>query len=344
MFIRNCWYVAAFAEEVGSKPLARTIVGDPVVLFRMSNGSVVALEDRCCHRGLPLAHGEVQGDLIQCGYHGLTFDATGRCVRVPGQDRIPPSAKVTAYPVIEQDRLVWIWMGDPAKADPSQIIRYPWHGDPGWAYKGKRNHVHAHYQLIYDNLLDLTHVGYVHRSTIGGDPEAHSNAEMKTTRTDDSVGVIRWLRNSTPPPTYVKAVGFKGKVDRWIEIDFKLGAVIIYAGATDTGTGAYEGKRDGGLGLRTLHAITPETEGSTFYFWTAAHNFKVADAAVTQQVFEQIDTAFEEDRIIIESQHKRLQQQPERRLVDIASDVAAIQARRIIARRLEEEQRSSRPA
>jgi phenylpropionate dioxygenase-like ring-hydroxylating dioxygenase large terminal subunit len=301
MLIKNCWYVAAFAEEVESKPLGRTILSEPVALFRLGNGSVAALEDRCCHRGLPLVHGEVQGDLIQCGYHGLTFDAAGRCVRVPGQDRIPSAAKVKSYRVVEQDGLVWIWMGDEAKADSSQIIRYPWHTDPGWAYKGKRNYVQANYQLIYDNLLDLTHVGYVHRSTIGGDPEAHPNAEMKTTKTDDTVRVIRWLRNSTPPPTYVKAVGFKGKVDRWIEIDFTLGAVIIYAGATDAGTGAYEGKREGGLGLRTLHAVTPETEGSTFYFWTAAHNFKVGEPEVTQQVFEQIDTAFQEDRVIIES-------------------------------------------
>src|SRR5690606_16824905 len=148
--------------------------------------------------------------------------------------------------VVEQDGLVWIWMGDPALAEAGGIVRYPWHDHPQWAHKGRCNFINAPYQLLYDNLLDLTHVGYVHRHTIGGDPDSHSNAEMKTTPRENGVHVMRWLRNSTPPPTYVKAYGFKGKVDRWIEIDFTPGIVQIYAGAKDVDTGAYEGDRDDG--------------------------------------------------------------------------------------------------
>ncbi len=338
MFIRNTWYVAALAHEVQGVPLARTLLEEDIVLYRQGNGTVAALEDRCCHRGLPLAHGSVVGNDVQCGYHGLVFDASGQCVRVPGQERVPVKARVKTYPVVERDGLVWIWLGEPGLAEPDDIMPYPWHTDPGWAYRGKCNAVDAPYLLLYDNLLDLTHVGYVHRQTIGGDPESHSNAEMKVTPTDDGVHIIRWLRNSKPPPTYVQAYGFQGNVDRWIEINFVPGAVQIYAGAKDAGKGAYEGDRRDSLGLRTLHAVTPSTRTSTLYFWTAAHNFKVDQPAVTDQVYRQMAATFEEDKLILESQFQRLSQDPDRPLVDIASDVGAIQARRIIDRRLAREQ------
>jgi len=337
MFIRNSWYAAGLSHEITAQPLARTLLNEPIVLYRQEDGCVAALEDRCCHRGLPLVHGEVVGNTLQCGYHGLCFDRRGNCVRIPGQEKIPSKARVKSYPVAEKDNMIWIWMGDPALADAAQIIDYPWHGDPGWAFKGKCNTIDADYQLLYDNLMDLTHVGYVHKHTIGGDAESHSNAEMHTTRRENGVHVIRWLRNSVAPPTYARAFPFKGNVDRWIEIDFVPGAVQIYAGAKDVDTGAYEGDRDGGLGLRTLHAVTPSTENRTYYFWTVAHNFRVDQPAVTEQVFAQMDATFQEDKIILESQYRRLLEQPDRELVDIASDAGAIQARRVIAARLAQE-------
>src|SRR5690554_4497854 len=116
MFLKNTWYAAALAHEVKAQPLARTIIGEPIILFRQENGTVCALEDRCCHRGLPLAHGEVIGNNIQCGYHGLTFNGLGQCVKIPGQEKIPRNAKVKTFPVVEQDQMVWIWMGDPDQA------------------------------------------------------------------------------------------------------------------------------------------------------------------------------------------------------------------------------------
>ena len=309
MFLKNCWYVAAFAEELSSKPIARTLLNEPVVLFRQANGLPAALEDRCCHRGLPLAHGKLVPEGIQCGYHGLVFNAQGLCVRVPGQDTVPRAACVASYPVVERDALVWIWL------------------------------VAASYGLLVDNLLDLTHVGYVHGSTIGGQPDAHSNAEMKTSRTDNSVSVVRWLRNSLPPPTYVLAADFKGRVDRWIEIGFKPGLITINAGAKDAGTGAYEGNREGGFSLRSLHAVTPETESTTHYFWTIAHRVRAGMPELTERVYLEIVAAFAEDKIIIESQFARLQQRPLPPLIDIKSDAPAIQARRIIAIRMERERR-----
>lgn len=341
MFLKNCWYVAAFADELATKPLARTLLNEPVVLFRQLDGTPTALEDRCCHRGLPLAHGAVVPEGIQCGYHGLIFNAGGRCVRIPGQDNIPAAACVTSYPIHERDGLVWIWLGDPAKADTADIVRYPWHNEPGWAHKGKRNEVKARHGLVVDNLLDLTHVGYVHKSTIGGQPDAHSNAEMTTSRTDNSVSVLRWLRNSLPPPTYKLAAGFEGRVDRWTEIEFKPGVITIYAGAKDVGTGAYEGNREGGFYLRSLHAVTPETERTAHYFWTIAHLVRPGMPELTERVYQEIDAAFAEDKIIIEAQFARLEQRPEPRLLDIRTDGPSLQARRIIALRTEADSPSS---
>jgi phenylpropionate dioxygenase-like ring-hydroxylating dioxygenase large terminal subunit len=109
MFVRQRWYVAAWADEIApSGKLGRTFLGEPVLLYRVESGSISALEDRCCHRGLPLSHGCVRGEQIQCGYHGLTFDARGICVNVPGQERIPPAARVKRYEAVEQDKLIWI--------------------------------------------------------------------------------------------------------------------------------------------------------------------------------------------------------------------------------------------
>src|SRR5687768_10422806 len=115
MYLRNTWYIAAEPQELASRPLARTILERPVVVFRTASGKVVALDDRCPHRFAPLSLGHVAGERIQCGYHGAQFDASGACVHVPGQD-IVPRVKIASYPVVEKHGYVWIWMGDTAGA------------------------------------------------------------------------------------------------------------------------------------------------------------------------------------------------------------------------------------
>lgn len=131
MLLRNAWYIAAWADEIGDQPLARRICNEPIVLFRERTGRVGALVDRCCHRAAPLSMGSVVEEGIQCGYHGLVIDGSGRCVRIPGQTQIPPDARVRSYPAMEKDQMVWVWMGDPAKADMTKIADYPYHNDPG---------------------------------------------------------------------------------------------------------------------------------------------------------------------------------------------------------------------
>ena len=143
MFLRNYWYVAAADAEVGRKPFRRVILGEPVAVFRTEDGTPVAFEDRCAHRHLPLSMGKLIGDTLQCHYHGLRYDRTGVCVRVPGQDMIPPSARVRTYPVVQRYHWVWIWMGDPALADPAKITDFHWFDDPNWGAKSSYLHVKA---------------------------------------------------------------------------------------------------------------------------------------------------------------------------------------------------------
>ena len=338
MFLENYWYVAASDKEVGAKPLARTLLGEPVVLYRTGDGKIVALEDRCVHRHLPLSMGKLVGDHLQCHYHGLRYDRTGACVRVPGQDLIPPAAKIKSYPVVERYHWVWIWMGDPALADPAKITDFHWFDDPpNWGARSSYLHVNANWQLIVDNLLDLTHLAFVHETTIGNSALV-DNAAVKVTRAPNNVVVTRWIIDSPAPPTFVKAGGFTSNVDRWQIIDYVPPAFLRHdVGATPTGTGAPEGKRVGGIGMANLNAITPETEATSHYFWGQAHNWDVANGNLSDMLLAQITLAFNEDVAVFEAQQRTLDRIPNPPQVDINADTGVIQARRIIDRLREEE-------
>src|SRR5499427_2072715 len=338
MFLRNFWYVAAYDHEVGREPMGRTILGEPIVFFRKEDGAPVALENRCAHRHLPLSMGKLVGDHLQCHYHGLRYDSTGQCVKVPGQNAIPPSARVKTYPVVERHHWLWIWMGDPALADPDKITDFHWLDDPHWGAKGCYLHVKANWQLIVDNLLDLTHLAFVHETTIGN-AALVDNASVKVTRAPNNVVVTRWIIDAPAPPTFVKAGGFTTPVDRWQIIDFVPPAFLrLDVGCTPTGTGAPQGKRVGGITMRNLNAITPETETTTHYFWGQAHDFDVRNAGLTQKIFEQIETAFHEDVAVFTAQQRSLDAIPNPPQVDINADTGVIQARRILDRLHTQEQ------
>lgn len=335
MFVMNAWYMGAWSDEIHADTLLeRKLLNRPVVFYRLRDGTVAALENRCCHRALPLSHGCVFEDQVQCGYHGLVFDRHGACVKVPGQARIPSGARVASYPVVEQDQMVWIWLGDPALADPGAVPRHEIHGDPTWAWVKDRYLVQANYQLITDNLMDLTHVGYVHTRTIGGTPEAHSDAETQTSRLEGGVRVTRWMMDSLPPPTYVAAHTFgTPRVDRWMEIDFIAPAVVrIHTGAVDTGSGAREGNRSGGFAFVGLNLQTPETESSTHYFWSGARNSPPERHEQTRAALMQsLPITFGEDKVVVEAQQRSLDAAPGTRLVMIASDAGLVQARRMVS-------------
>jgi phenylpropionate dioxygenase-like ring-hydroxylating dioxygenase large terminal subunit len=337
MFIKNHWYVAGWSNELSGVPFGRTFLNEPVVLYRTDLGRAVAMEDRCCHRNLPLSMGVVQGETIVCGYHGLVYNCAGQCIHVPGQEQIPKEARVRTYPLVEHDGVLWIWMGQVDLADETRIVRYPFHSDPKWAYQATHYQINCHYELINDNLLDLSHVGYVHQKTIGGTPGAHSDARLVTERVEDSVIVRRWMQDTVPPPTYQRNLGFKGRIDRWMEITFVLGLIRIYIGANDAGVGLDEAEKMDKLGIRIFNGITPETDKTTHYFWTAAHNFNVNDPAVTAAFHGEIAATFEEDRQVVEAQQRRFDQLPDRKTIAIRSDLGTAQARRMLHQRMQQE-------
>ena len=182
-------------------------------MFRTSVGAV-AIEDRCLHRGMPLSvGGRVENEGIQCPYHGMEFDATGACRKIPGQEHIPAGARLRSFPLVERDGTLWIWPGDPNAADPAAIPAYPQHAADGYAFRKTMLTMHCNWEFLNDNLLDLTHLGYVHARTIGGDPDAHSTAIMNSEKSDRSVRVTRHLPASEPPPSYRLCHDFAGKVD-----------------------------------------------------------------------------------------------------------------------------------
>ena len=348
MFIKNAWYIAAWSHQITSSPLARTICNEPVVLYRdAASGKAGALEDRCCHRGTPLSLGEVVPEGLQCGYHGLVFDASGACVHVPGQDKIPAKARVRSYPIVEKDEFIWIWMGEAAKADTSKIIDYPIHNDyKKWPHKHAMYHIKGGAMLMVDNLMDLTHLGFVHKNTIGGNAKAHVDAQMKVTPKDTGLHYIRWLLNSKPPPTYIKAAGFEGNVDRWQEFEYIApGNIIQWSGALAVGQGAQEKRdQDGGFQLRLFHGLTPETDTTCFYFWSTANGYQQDDPQATEILFSEIDRAFLEDKAIVEAQQAILLRTGDDRLVDIVSDAARVHMRRTVDRLIAAERESSERA
>ncbi len=339
-FVKNAWYIAAWAEELDDGMISRTIMNKPLVIFRDAEGKVGVLEDRCCHRGAPLTHGEVITEGLQCGYHGLVFDTTGACVMIPGQKNIPPDARVTAYPVVEQNQIIWIWTGDPALADESKIVAYPYHDQPDkWPHRKAMFQIKSNYMLMIDNLMDLTHLGYVHTKTIGGNPNQHVAAEMETRPTDNGAYFIRWMLDHKPPPTYVKGGKFEGNVDRWQEFEYVAPSIVLqWSGALEMGKGAKENRDQEGFHLRLLHAATPETETTFHYFWSTSNGYRQDDPQATQEMYEEIYPTFIEDQVIMGVQQDRINLDPDRGLVAIHADSALALGRIAVGKMLEKEQ------
>jgi phenylpropionate dioxygenase-like ring-hydroxylating dioxygenase large terminal subunit len=343
-FLHNVWYVAGFADDLApGQHVGRKFLNRSVVLYRTQTGALGALEDRCCHRAMPLSAGQVAGEAIRCCYHGLEYDASGACVRIPGQDRVPSQAFVRAYPLVERDKVLWIWMGEAAEADPARIPSHPWHTDPAWGWQGAHFPVKGNWQLLVENLMDLSHLGYVHPTTIGGDAHMHFRTKTEAVRDGDKVRVTRHMPSSTAPRTYVDVMGFTGPIDRWQEIEFEPVVIRIHTGACDAGTGAYEGKREHGFSMLGFHGITPETETTTHYFWSIATNVGL-DRGIPQLVFDQTAYTFREDQAVLEAQQRRIDETPGGKFVDILSDAGSSQTKRLLRGLYEAEEKSIQAA
>jgi len=289
-FPLNAWYAAAWSHEIEHRLEARTICDKDVVLFRRSDGQVSALEDACWHRLLPLSMGRLQGDEVVCGYHGLVFNAAGRCTYMPAQKTINPSACVRAYPALEKHRLVWIWPGDPALADPAKVPDFHWNDGTEWVGEGGTFYnLQCDYRLVIDNLMDLTHETYVHAGSIGD--EAITSSPFDVTHTDTTATVTRWMIGIEPPPFWAKQLGRPGHVDRWQIIYFQAPSIVVGdVGVALTGTGAPQGDRSQGVNGAFLAAITPASEKSCHYFWNFVRTFRTDDEQLTLRSTRRMST------------------------------------------------------
>jgi vanillate O-demethylase monooxygenase subunit len=303
-YLRNAWYVAALHDELpAGKLLARTYLEEPVVLFRDDTGTVRALQDRCAHRFAPLSEGTLcdGGASVQCRYHGLRFDGAGTCVHNP-QGAVPKAAVVKSYPVRERDGLVWIWMGE-AEPDLSTLPDYSAvTSAPEHATIRGYMPTACHYELFVDNILDLSHVDFLHPTTLGSGALSRTRPEVSD---PGPHGVrIAWLSSGDAAPAAFDAhLREQGRpTDQWTEVIWTApSTMLLRAGATLQGE-----PREAGVGTQNLHLATPETAGTTHYWYWSTRDFAVtAEAnAFIRPIIEGVFAG--EDKPMLEMQQRRI--------------------------------------
>jgi phenylpropionate dioxygenase-like ring-hydroxylating dioxygenase large terminal subunit len=342
-FPMNAWYAAAWSHEIKHELAARTICNKDVVLYRRNDGQVTALEDACWHRLLPLSMGRLEGDQVVCGYHGLVFNAAGRCTYMPAQKTINPSACVRSYPVAERHRLVWIWPGDPALADPAKIPDFHWNDGTEWVGEGGTFYsLKCDYRLVIDNLMDLTHETYVHAGSIGD--EAITSAPFDVTHTDRTATVTRWMIGIEPPPFWAKQLDRPGHhVDRWQIIYFQAPSIVVGdVGVAVTGTGAPQGDRSQGVNGAFLAAITPETDRTCHYFWNFVRTFRTDDEQLSRDIqrahVNDGKGVYDQDHVVLEAQQVAIDKNPRLPFYNLNIDAGALWARKLIDGMLAQEQ------
>jgi phenylpropionate dioxygenase-like ring-hydroxylating dioxygenase large terminal subunit len=344
-FIRNSWYAAGWSSEFGNNLISRTILNEPVVLFRVESGTAVALADRCAHRFAPLSRGKLKGDVLECGYHGLCYDSTGACVFNPhGTHVIPKVARVKSYELVERDGIAWIWMGEPAQSDESKIRSFPQFGNTKKFVSVEGYlHVRANYQLISDNLLDLTHGQYLH--PMFANPAGPAKFEPNDDPDPDTIWA-KFVRKSQYPNKYFQFLGYPAdklgdhrNFMRWNP----PGVLLLDVGMTGVGAPVSEG-----ISIPTAHLLTPETEHTTHYFWAMARDFRLDDEALSKQLLEVgVNIFTNEDKPMIEAQQRAIGDTDDLlslRPILLSTDGPAVKARRVIQRLLKEAQPTGRVA
>lgn len=332
MFIQNAWYVAAWSGEIQpGQVIARKLLGQSVAIARGIDGTISVFADRCPHRGAPLSCGRVEPGGIRCMYHGLKFNAEGECVEVPGQDRIPARLRATRFPVAEKDGLVWYWPGAASLANGGQVLPVSSHGDAAWLVElGGYMHFNAACELLVDNLLDFSHLAYVHERTIGSPQLALSRPSVD--RRGEELRISHWIPDAQLPANAVGLAKLPSRVDRTMEYTWRVRGNVMNqkSSITPAGSGGYASPSTAAVRKTTFIAVTPETQTSSHYFWSVAINRYETDVEDPLKIeTTRLLTAFEEDRRIIEAQQKILLESQSQPLIAIAVDASVIAVRRI---------------
>lgn len=339
-YIKNAWYVAGWASEFDDELRRVTILEQHIVMYRSKKGTVIALEDQCPHRLLPLSKGKRIGDDIQCGYHGMTFNCEGTCVRVPGQEKVPASAFVNTYPVHEKHNIVFIWMGESAKANRVNVFDLPQFADANWhAHQGEALHLKANYLNVAENLVDPAHVSFVHPTTLGN--TASENVPVHVDTEGEVLVAWRWIRDAPPIGFFQSFGGFTGNVDRWHYYYLHLPCTaVIDFGSAATEACLAEDDRDNGVRIFALHFLTPVTEDYTIDRWMHLRNAAVGDAEASAQMDAMFKVAFNEDKIILEAIQQQEKTPQKRKPIRLAIDKGPAVYRRRIRELIETEPQS----
>ena len=344
IFLRDAWYVVAMAHEIAGGPLQRTIMNKAVVIYRGESGVVRAMHGLCPHRNFPLGfHGRVVGDAIRCKYHGFAFDGeSGKVVDIPSTSQTPPKFCQQVYPVVERGPWIWIWPGDPGRADPEAIPSLEtMKMDDRYAVSPMMDYMHAkaRYMLILENLMDLTHIGYLHSMTAGFDEIVSAPVEID--ETDRGMIVTRRMKAGWGM-YHDAAFGKEHRFDGLAESDNE--AIMIAPGyimntsqtIRSLGGAPVDPAIFGEIWFH--HVVTPETTNSFHYFGTQTRNFRMDDAALGEGLRFADTHVRAEDIEAVEAIERQLQEfgPP---LVELAvkSDVAAGRLRRLMQRALDDE-------
>ena len=336
-FLRNAWYVAANAGELDDALVSRKICNEPVVMFRTSSGEVAALQDRCPHRFVPLSLGARVGDSLQCGYHGLRFGSDGACVDMPNdRDNAVLKPCVKSYPAVERYGVVWLWMGRPELADPAKIPTFDFITDERFATAQGHLHIKANYQLIADNLLDLSHVHYLHPEIdLGGDFARFKN-EVQVD--GETIWSMLWRPDLNFDQDRRKAYGFTSSGiegqghSRWSA----PGVILVLTAWWERGRSPEEGVQS-----PSAHLLTPETEFSSHYFWATGRTFNIADEEATRATAAMVKRIFQtQDGPMIEAQQAAMGESTDfldQKPIILKADAAGVMARRLLKRKIAEE-------
>jgi phenylpropionate dioxygenase-like ring-hydroxylating dioxygenase large terminal subunit len=283
--------------------------------------------------------GRRQGDYVVCGYHGLTYDHAGNCVASPTQSRLPPNARVRSYPVADRWGLLWIWMGDPALADEYKILAIENHGDPGWALTmGGAMTCACNYLYLTDNLLDPSHVAWVHQSSFAA--SGTEDTPLQIDVNDDGVVVRRWILDCEVPPFYASLVKFAGRCDRLQHYEVRYPSIAINKSIfTPAGTGgADKPLHETAYVMVSYHFLTPIDENTTRYHWLQHRNTDPGNDEITARIVANARSAFEEDRLVLEAVHRGMASATTPH-INLALDAGSLRFRRNLETLIEQEQR-----
>jgi len=337
-FIRNAWYVACFSRDIApGKPFARRILGENVVFYRKADGTVVAMKDRCPHRSFPLSCGRIEGDDIICGYHGIRFGSDGVCKLVPTQASAPRALSVATFTIDETAPIVWIWMGDAAQMTPPPAAPWMLEGS-GWAISYDYLQVNASYVFLHENLIDLSHLSFLHAHTFGT-PD-YATAPFETEVTDEAIIVRRRVQPTRLPPIYANPLGMQGVAAARIVTSTFLSPGLSISAVVLRNLEQPEHVRVD-YHIRTAQLVTPCDRSTVHYHFVVARDFVTDDTDVSEFILQGVKSAFAEDVFALESITRVRREDSDAHFAEksIASDRAGVMLRRRLRTLAEKESR-----